>query len=66
MPSNTRDEPLIHHSRGSKTEIHANQTNSMSTGLAAEINSDRGEVLVRGFWYVDKDHIVDACICDDN
>lgn len=36
------------------------------TGLTAELNSDRGDVLIRGFWSRDADCIVDVRICDVN
>ena len=35
-------------------------------GLIAEINSERGDILVRGFWSRDTDCIVDVRICDVN
>ena len=36
------------------------------TGLTAGLNSDRGDILIRGFWSRDADCIVDVRICDVN
>ena len=63
MPSNFSDEPLIYPCGGPNVESFPNQMHSESAGLIDEINSYRGEILVRGFWTRDRDCIVDSRIC---
>ena len=37
-----------------------------STGITAEINAKRGDILIRGFWERTTDCIIDVRICDVN
>ena len=62
-PSNVRDEPLINPCRGQEKERTTNMQDA-KTGLIAEINSERGDVLIRGFWERSTDCIIDVRICD--
>ena len=66
MSSNVRDEPLTHPCCGPDTELRPNLMHNESTGLTAEVNSDRGDTLVRGFWTRDTYYIVDARVHDYN
>ena len=37
-----------------------------TTGLTEKLNSDPGDILIRGFWSRDAGYIVDMRICDVN
>ena len=60
QPSNVRDEPLINPCRdiGGKNDTHVEP----QTGL--ELEADRGDLLIRGFWDRSTDCIIDVRICD--
>ena len=66
LPSNVRDEPIINPCRDSDAEKSTDKMHDSQTGLTAELNSDRGDILIRGFWSRDADCIVDVRICDVN
>ena len=64
MPSNVRDEPLIHPCRDSDGVSMNSKLTDRDSGVTAEVNSDRGDILIRGFWERNTDCIVDVRICD--
>ena len=64
MPSNVRDEPLIRPCRDSDGVSMNIKLTDRNSGVTAEVNSDRGDILIRGFWERNTDCIVDARICD--
>ena len=49
-PSNVRDEPLIHPSRNSDGVSANRKLTDKNSGVTAEVNSDRGDILIGGFW----------------
>ena len=49
LPSVVRYELLIHSCRDSDPETSASNMYDIQTGLATELNSDRGDILIRGF-----------------
>ena len=64
MPSNVRDEPLIHPSRDSDGVSATRKLTDKNSGVTAEVNSDRGDILIGGFWERNTDCIFDVRICD--
>jgi len=60
QPSNVRDEPLISLCRdiGGENDKHVEP----QTGI--ELEADRGDLLIRGFWDRSTDCIIDVRICD--
>ena len=49
-PSNVRDEPQINPCRDIGRKDENGKMIEPDTGVEYEINSDRGDLLVRGFW----------------
>ena len=66
MPSNVHDEPLICPYRGPDAESLLNKTHDEITRLIDEVNSQRGDIVVRRFWTIDTCCIVDDRSCDVN
>ena len=50
VPSNVRDEPLIHPSRDLDGVSATRKLTDKNSGVTAEVNSDRGDILIGGFW----------------
>ena len=50
MPSNARDEPSIHPSHDYEGTSASSELTDKTTSVTAEVNSDRGDILIRGFW----------------
>ena len=49
MTSNVLDKPLIHPRSGSDAEACSTQMHNIKKGVNAEVNYERGDILVRGF-----------------
>lgn len=49
MPSNSRDEPLIHPCCDTDGVSMNRKLADRNSGVIAEVNSDRGNILMRGF-----------------
>ena len=64
MTSNVRDEPLIHPSRDSDGVSATRKLTDKNSGVTAEVNSDRGDILIGGFWEWNTDCILDVRIYD--
>ena len=66
QPSNAPDEPHINPCRdiGGKDDI--NKLVGPQTGIEYELEADRGDLLIRGFWDRSTDCIIDVRICDVN
>ena len=64
QPSNVRDEPQINpcHAIGGKDE--SNGETLIESNSGTEINTDRGDLLIRGFWDRNTDCIYDVRIYD--
>ena len=65
-PSNVRDEPLINPCRDARRRDESGKIIEPNTGVECEINSTRGDLLVRGFWDRNTDCIIDVRIVDVN
>ncbi len=60
-PSAVRDEPLIHHSRSSKSEsVEVTKDNPVQRLFRTNRNEDRGDILIRGLWERGTDCIIDV------
>ena len=66
MPSNVSDKPLINLRRDSETSIHSTLMCDRKTRLTAEVDTNRGDILVRDFWLQNTDYVADVYICDIN
>ena len=64
MTSNVRDEPLIHPSRDSDGVSATRKLTDKNSGVTAEVNSDRGVILIGGFWERNTDCIFDVRMCN--
>ena len=65
-PSNVRDEPQINPCRDAGRRDESGKLIVPNTGVKCEINSDRGDLLVHGFWDRNTDCIIDVRIVDVN
>ena len=69
QPSNVRDEPKInpYHAIGGKDERkEGGKLVESNLGMEMQINVDRGDLLIRGFWDRNTDCIIDVRIYDVN
>jgi len=65
-PSNVRDEPQINPCHDTRRKDERGKLIEPNTGVECEINSDRGDLLVHGFWDRNTDCIIDVHIVDVN
>ena len=66
QPSNVRDELLINPCRDIGRKDENTKLIESTSGIVAKLNSDRGDLLIRGFWDKSTDYIIDVRICDVN
>ena len=66
QPSNIRDESLINPCRDIRRKDENTKLIESTSGIVAELNSDRGDLLIRGFWDRSTDCIIDVRFCDVN
>ena len=66
QPSNVRDEPHINPCRDIGGKDDGNKLVEPHTGIECELEADRGDLLIRGFWDRRSECIIDVCICDVN
>ena len=66
QPTNVRDEPIINPCRDLNGLNPNQKLTEPSTGLEAELNTNRGDLLMRGFWERGTDCIIDVRTCDVN
>ena len=66
QPSNVRYELHINSFSDNRGKDDSNRLTKSQTGVQCEINGDRGDLLIRGFWERNTDCIIDVRICDVN
>ena len=66
QPSNVRDEPQINPCHAIRGKDECNGEILIENNSGTEINADRGDLLIRGFWNRNTDCIIDGRICDVN
>ena len=66
QPSNIRDESLINPCRDIRRKDENTKLIESTSGIVAELNSDRGDLLIRGFWDRSTDCIIDVRIFNVN
>ena len=66
QPSNVRDELHITPCRDIGGKDVVNKLVEPQTGIECELEADRGDLLIRGFWDRRSECIIDVCICDVN
>ena len=66
QPTNVSYEPITNPYRD-LNRLNPNQNlTETSTGLEVELNTNRGDLLIRGFWERGSDCIIDVRTCDVN
>lgn len=66
QPSNVGDEPIINLCRDMAALDSSSKLIESSVSLIAELISDRGDLLIQGFWECDTDCIINVRMCDVN
>ena len=66
QPSNIHNEPHINPCRDNGGTDDSSRLTESQTGVQCELNGDRGDLLIRGFWERNTDCIIDVRICDVN
>ena len=66
QPSNVRDELIINPCCDIGRKDENTKLIESTSGIVAKFNSDRSDLLIRGFWDKSTDYIIDVRICDVN